>query len=205
MAPLGKQLHQPVFAVAGVQPERPPHQQAAGYAPEGDAYPLVRACQVKDDHRKEHRRQSAGESEQVLRLEPLELDGVARTLVYRIFHRSEEEGTQDGGGHNQEDTRKEPARGGLRGVRVTAGELAVGLDAAHKPQHGTDGIAQFGGGIEVRGHEAGRLVDTGKALALRESMDGNHRTQHGKKDSSLHCRIVWVRHKFDFDCEDKWG
>jgi hypothetical protein len=34
---------------------------------------------------------------------------------------------------------------------------------------------------------------------------GNHRAHHGKKDSSLHCRIVWVRHKFEFDGEDKWG
>ena len=116
----------------------------------------------------------------------------------------EEEGTQDGGGHDQEDTREEPAGGGLRGVGVTAGELAVGLDAAHQSQHGADGVAQLGGGVEIRGHEAGCLVDTGKALALRESVGGNHRAHHGKKDSSLHCRIVWVRHKFEFDGEDKW-
>ena len=117
----------------------------------------------------------------------------------------EEEGTQDGGGHDQEDTREEPAGGGIRGVGVSAGELAVGLDAAHQSQHGADGVAQLGGGVEIRGHEAGRLVDTGKALALRESVGSNHRAHHGKKDSSLHCRIVWVRHKFEFDGEDKWG
>ena len=65
----------------------------------------------------------------------------------------EEEGTQDGGGHDQEDTREEPAGGGLRGVGVTAGELAVSLDAAHQSQHGADGVAQLGGGVEIRGHE----------------------------------------------------
>ena len=55
-----------------------------------------------------------------------------------------------------------------------------GLDAAHQAEHRTDGIAQFGGGIEIRGHEAGRLVDTGKALtlALRESTGGNRRAHH---------------------------
>ena len=104
----------------------------------------------------------------------------------------EEEGTQDGGGYNQKDAGKEPAGGGFRGVGITAGELAVGLDAAHQPQDGPDGVAQLSGGIEIRGHEAGRLVDTGKALtlALRKNTGGNNRTHHRKKDSSLHCRII---------------
>ena len=57
------------------------------------------------------------------------------------------------GGYNQKDAGKEPAGGGFRGVGITAGELAVGLDAAHQAEHRTDGIAQFGGGIEIRGHE----------------------------------------------------
>ena len=48
---------------------------------------MVHACQVKDDYRQEHRHQTAREDEQVLRLESFELDGVAGTFVYRIFHR----------------------------------------------------------------------------------------------------------------------
>lgn len=92
--------------------------------------------------------------------------------------RLEEEGTQDGGGYNQEDTGEEPAGSSLRGVGIAAGELAVGLDAAYQTQHGTDGITEFRGGIEIGGHEAGRLVDTCKALALRESTGGYRRTQH---------------------------
>ena len=59
MAFLRQQLHKTVFAVAGVQPEHRPCQQTAGYGPERDAYPLVHACQVKDDHRQEHRRRVA--------------------------------------------------------------------------------------------------------------------------------------------------
>ena len=86
MAFLRQQLHKTVFAVAGVQPEHRPCQQTAGYGPERDAYPLVHACQVKDDYRQEHRHQTAREDEQVLWLEPLELDGIARPLVYRILH-----------------------------------------------------------------------------------------------------------------------
>jgi len=66
MAFLRQQLHKTVFAVAGVQPEHRPCQQTAGYGPERDAYPLVHACQVEDDHRQEHRHQTAREDEQVL-------------------------------------------------------------------------------------------------------------------------------------------
>ena len=104
--------------------------------------------------------------------------------------RVEEEGTQDGSRHNQEDTGEEPARRGLRRVGVAAGELAIGLDTAYQPQPGTEGVTQFGRGVKIRGHEAGRLVDTGKALALRKSVGGNRRAQHRKKDSSFHCRII---------------
>ena len=78
----------------------------------------------------------------------------------------EEEGTQDGGGHDQKDTCEKPAGGCLRGIRIATGELAVGLDTAHQPQDGPDGVAQLSGGIEIRGHETGRRVDTGKALTL---------------------------------------
>ena len=112
-----------------------------------------------------------------------------------------EEGTQDGGSHNQEDAGEEPAGGGLRSIRVPAGELAVGLDAAHQSEHRADGVAQFGGGVKVTGHEAGGLVDAGKPFALREN--GSHRdggtqyrkkdsfTQYRKKDSFSHGRIVF--------------
>ena len=49
------------------------------------------------------------------------------------------------------------------------------------------------------------LLRRRKALALRKGVCGDDRTHHRKKDSSFHCRIVWVRHKFEFDGEDKWG
>lgn len=92
--------------------------------------------------------------------------------------RLEEKGTQDGGGYNQENTGEKPAGRGLRGVGVAAGKLAVGLDTADQTQYGTDGITEFRGGIEIGGHETGRLVDTCKALALRVSTGGYRHTQH---------------------------
>lgn len=48
---------------------------------------MVHPRQVKKDYHKEHHRKPSGKDEQVLRLESFELDGVAGTFVYRIFHR----------------------------------------------------------------------------------------------------------------------
>lgn len=91
--------------------------------------------------------------------------------------------------------RKIHAKNQLAAVFEVSGsplENFVGLDTAHQPQDGPDGVAQLSGGIEIRGHETGRRVDTGKALtlALRKNTGGNNRTHHRKKDSSLHCRII---------------
>lgn len=41
---------------------------------------MVHTHQIEDNHRKEHHHKSAGENEQILRLESLELDGIARTF-----------------------------------------------------------------------------------------------------------------------------
>lgn len=102
----------------------------------------------------------------------------------------EEEGTENGCGYNQEDTGEEPRGRRLRRVRVAAAELAVGLDAAHQTEHGADGVTQLGGGVEIRGHEARRLVDARKPLALCKSTGGGKCAHHRKKDSFLHRRIV---------------
>ena len=90
----------------------------------------------------------------------------------------EEEGTQDGGGHDQEDTREEPAGGCLRGIRIATGELAVGLDAAHQAEHRTDGIAQFGCRIEIRGQHARGFVNARKPLPLRKRAGCEKREKH---------------------------
>ena len=61
----------------------------------------------------------------------------------------EEEGAEDGCSHDEEDAGTKPACSGLRGVRVTTGELAVHLHATDKSHDGTDGIHQFRGGLKV--------------------------------------------------------
>ena len=104
----------------------------------------------------------------------------------------EEEGTQDGCRYNQEDTGEEPTGRGLRGVRVSAGELAVGLDTAHQSEYRTDSITEFGRRIKITGHEVGGLVYTRETLALgKHTCYRNGGTQNRKKDSFSHCRIVF--------------
>ena len=51
--PCRAQLHQPVFAILRVQPEREPHERGSGHDAETDAEPLVRACHVQDDEEDE--------------------------------------------------------------------------------------------------------------------------------------------------------
>ena len=84
-----------------------------------------------------------------------------------------EEGTEDCRSNDEEDAGEEPRGGCLRRVGVAAGKLAVSLYSAYKAEHRPDGVAQLGSRVEVRGHEAGRLVDAGQPLALGEG--GSHR------------------------------
>ncbi len=49
MAPYRSQLHQPVFAVSGVQREGLPYEDGRRCRAEADTYPLVDADHVEDD------------------------------------------------------------------------------------------------------------------------------------------------------------
>ena len=94
---------------------------------------------------------------------------------------------------------------GLAGINAATSLMTSYFDPATKLCYAIGAVLGLVGGIEIRGHEAGCLVDTRKALALRKGVCGDDRAHHRKKDSSFHCRIVWVRHKFEFDNKDKWG
>ena len=85
MAPCRSQLHQPVFAVPGIQCEGLPYEDGGRYRTEADTYPLADADHVEDDKQDEESQQSSAEDEEVLGFQSLELDRTADTLVYRVF------------------------------------------------------------------------------------------------------------------------
>ena len=85
MAPYRSQLHQPVFAVPGIQCEGLPYEDGGRYRTEADTYPLADADHVEDDEQDEESQQSSAEDEEVLGFQSLELDRTADTLVYRVF------------------------------------------------------------------------------------------------------------------------
>lgn len=74
-----------MFAVPGAQGEGSPHEQGSRHSPEAGTYPLADADHVEDDGQDEEGEQSSREDEEVLRLESLELNRAADTLVYGIF------------------------------------------------------------------------------------------------------------------------
>ncbi|EEO61246.2 hypothetical protein BSBG_02218 [Bacteroides sp. 9_1_42FAA] len=83
--PCRAQLHQPVFAVFGVQAEREPDDGGSRHDTEADAEPLARACHVQDDEEDEGGKQPTCEQEEVLRLQSLELHRTADALVDGVF------------------------------------------------------------------------------------------------------------------------
>ena len=85
MAPCRSQLHQPMFAVPGIQCEGLPYEDGGRYRTEADTYPLADADHVEDDEQNEESQQSSTENEEVLGFQSLELDRTADTLVYRVF------------------------------------------------------------------------------------------------------------------------
>ena len=81
------QFHQSPFTVFRVQAESHPYKHRSADDTEADTYPLVDACHVHDDKQDEEGEQSAGEDEQVLAFQPLELRAAADSLVDRILRR----------------------------------------------------------------------------------------------------------------------
>ena len=85
MAACRSQLHQSVLAVPGVQREGLPYEDGRRCRTEADTYPLADADHVEDDEEDEEGEQTSTEYEEVLRLQTLELNRTADTLVDWVF------------------------------------------------------------------------------------------------------------------------
>ena len=93
MAAQRPELHQSPFTVFRVQTESRPHERRGAGDAETDAHPLVDARHVHDGEHHEQGEQPAGEDEQVLAFQPLELRAAPDPLVDRVLrhnHRKNE-------------------------------------------------------------------------------------------------------------------
>ena len=127
MPPCGEELHQSVSPVLAVQTEGQRHKRTAQPHARDKACHLIDPAHIKYDYENENGEQAAGEEEEVLRPQPLELHLAAHAFIDRIFgHRLKEKRTQNRGGDDQEDTGSEPARSGFRRIRIA--RCSFGLD-----------------------------------------------------------------------------
>lgn len=93
MAAQRPEFHQSPFTVLRVQAESHPYERRGADGAETDAHPLVDARHVHDDEHYEQGEQPAGEDEQVLAFQPLELRAAPDPLVDRVLrhnHRKNE-------------------------------------------------------------------------------------------------------------------
>lgn len=81
MLPLGEELHQTVGAEAAVQIEGCPGEAAAARDGEEDADALRNPSGVEDDKEQEDAQQPGNKEDQIVRGQPLELDGTVDALV----------------------------------------------------------------------------------------------------------------------------
>ena len=168
MPPCGEELHQSVSPVLAVQTEGQRHKRTAQPHARDKACHLIDSAHIKYDYENENGEQAAGEEEEVLRPQPLELHLAAHAFIDRIFgHRLKEKRTQNRGGDDQEDTGSEPARSGFRRIRIARTELLIDPDSADQADDGADGVDQPYGRFEIAlDHRLG-LDKARRAVPLR--------------------------------------
>ena len=108
-----------MLSVASVEGEGLPDQDGGRHDTRTDARPLVDASEIEDHEEDKDCKQPAREDEEILGLQPLELNRLANTLVdivlshwsfslYFINYGLEEERAKNGSGHDEKDTGTEP-------------------------------------------------------------------------------------------------
>ena len=110
-----------MFAVPGVKREGLPYEDGGRCHAEADTYPLVDACHVHDDKQDEQGEQSAGEDEQVLAFQPLELRAAADSLVDRILR------------HNQRKNERKIVAATIKKMQAP-NQLAAVLEVSGSPE-----------------------------------------------------------------------
>ena len=121
MAAQRLQFHQSPFTVFRVQAESHPDKHRSADDTEADSYPLVDACHVHDDKQDEQGEQSAGEDEQVLAFQPLELRAAADSLVDRILR------------HNQRKNERKIVAATIKKMQAP-NQLAAVLEVSGSPE-----------------------------------------------------------------------
>ena len=120
MAAQRPELHQSPFTVFRVQTESRPHEHRGAGDTETDAHPLVDARHVHDGEHHEQGEQPAGEDEQILAFQPLELRAAADPLVDRVLR------------HNQRKNERRMVAATIRKMQAPNHEAAV-LDVSGSP------------------------------------------------------------------------
>ncbi len=120
MAAQRLELHQSPFTVFRVQTESRPHEHRGAGDAETDAHPLVDARHVHDDEHHEQGEQPAGEDEQVLAFQPLELRAAADPLVDRVLR------------HNQRKNERKMVAATIKKMQAPNHEAAV-LEVSGSP------------------------------------------------------------------------
>lgn len=120
MAAQRPELHQSPFTVFRVQTESRPHERRGAGDAETDAHPLVDARHVHDGEHHEQGEQPAGEDEQILAFQPLELRAAADPLVDRVLR------------HNQRKNERRMVAATIRKMQAPNHEAAV-LDVSGSP------------------------------------------------------------------------
>lgn len=116
----GLQFHKPEFAVACVETECSPYEQRCRHYPESYAHTLVDACHIHYHEDYEQCEKSAGEDEQILALEALELRTAAYPLIDCVLC------------HNQRKNERRIVAATIRKMQAPNHEAAV-LDVSGSP------------------------------------------------------------------------
>ena len=85
MLSVGHTLHQTMLPIASVEGEGLPDQDGGRHDTRTDAHPLVDTSEIEDHEEDEDCKQPAREDEEILRLQPLELNRLADTLVLLLY------------------------------------------------------------------------------------------------------------------------